>query len=1227
MVERKGTCLTPLNFLFPSRTFLQHLEVYAAVKGVRPDRVREEAEYCLGYVDLLRVKDDQAHTYSGGMRRRLSLAIAMLGDPKAIFLDEPTTGMDPVHKQEAWAMIQRMKKDRIVVLTTHSMEEADCLGDRIGIMGSGRLQCVGTSLALKNAYGTGYRLRIFAPEETESGQVASEILGRVEGSKLVRSDAGSLTFSVPFGGVDDLPEAMNLLETRHVSKILEWSISHTTLEEVFLQVTSGCGFGEDFRRSAEDEGALEAASRHADRGDPRLQRTDTEAELNPPEHAFEIEMPQKPGEARSRRCSPHAGPVYGLVAKQGILQRRQTFQLLCQVGTPIVIMLMLTFLQVLVRVQTESATQGEGKRFLVGSIPYSLSTGFGLPFDLPKNASFGNFSSSGLAENGQYCLQRFSYFDGTGGGAGSLGSHGQGVGLLGRVSQHSCRLDYGTGEEILAPFFEPKPSTQEMIRELYDDLNELRAYNMSEMSKEPMPSYLLPDGAVSFADVDYNVSSLAYSFSVNDNFLLAYHRPNGITRARVWEGASHSFQNTGFSVLGNQGRALVMELVDRAFMATALPSHARYLGVLSGLPSYAKPLLGVGSTLLNMPQYEEGTMENLVEIFGSFLYPIALILQLPLYMYVTVMEKEKGLRQAQLNSGMSLLAYHASTFLFNLLLYALIVSFMVVVGHAVGLSFFAETSHAVLGVFFFGWGLAMVAFAAFLASLINSSRTATVVGYSVVLFGTGLGIMLSQGVYGDNPTRPEMPKMPAALNLLPQFAMIRGVYLMNWGCAMKQECVSGFGDGQLDACIGFLYLDFVLYSLAGFYLDKVLPKPNEPSSHWLFFLPEGWRARRKRRRVAPIRSLAEILSNSDRSDGPSAAVSSLDEDVCEEERRADACAEDEHELVVRDLSKDFGGNVAVGGVGLVVDRGECFGLLGENGAGKTTLIKMLSCSLQPTTGTAHLCGHDVTEKPERVQKLVGICPQFDVLWDDLTVREHLLLFLRLKGASSARKDVGSILTEVGLLASKDKRVKELSGGMKRRLSVALALCGDSRVILLDEVTTGLDPYSRRQLWDVLRTCRGGRAMVLTTHSMDEAELLCTRLAVMVKGRLRCMGTSDHLKEKFGRGYMVLLNFPDETKACVTEFLAEKFALGAEGGAEIVKDFPGQLVARVPVSGKPGEGATAGYRMSSIFRVMVREAEGRGITDWAVSQVGLNEVFRAVLDRANAAPTREFPLSP
>ncbi len=149
------------------------------------------------------------------------------------------------------------------------------------------------------------------------------------------------------------------------------------------------------------------------------------------------------------------------------------------------------------------------------------------------------------------------------------------------------------------------------------------------------------------------------------------------------------------------------------------------------------------------------------------------------------MEKEKDLRQCQLNHGMSLFAYHMSTFLFNLCMYAGIVTFMVLVGNVVDLSFFSETGQGLLALFFIGWGLSMVAFAMFLASFVNSSRTATVIGYSVVLFGSGLGIMLSQGVYGDNPTRVEAPTMPVFLNLVPQFAMIRSVYLMNWSCSMK----------------------------------------------------------------------------------------------------------------------------------------------------------------------------------------------------------------------------------------------------------------------------------------------------------------------------------------------------------------------------------------------------------------------------------------------------------
>ena len=438
-------------------------------------------------------------------------------------------------------------------------------------------------------------------------------------------------------------------------------------------------------------------------------------------------------------------------------------------------------------------------------------------------------------------------------------------------------------------------------------------------------------------------------------------------------------------------------------------------------------------------------------------------------------------------------------------------------------------------------------------------------------------------------------------------------------------------------CIGFMYLDFLLYSILGFYLDKVLPKPNEPSSHWLFFLPEKWIHRPRRRKVTPIQSMQDILSQpsadySDSYNSKQGVKALVDEDVMEEERIACSSSPASHEVVIQNLSKEFGNKIAVQNMGLVIDKNECFGLLGENGAGKTTLIKMLSCSLAPTSGTAYLAGYDVRHESEKIQKLLGICPQFDILWDDLTIREHLLLFLRLKNARICKEELGSIMNEVGLLPFQHKLVKELSGGMKRRLSVAIALVGDSRVVLLDEMTTGLDPFSRRQLWNILKKCQRKRGMMLTTHSMDEAELLCSRIGIMVNGKLRCIGTSSYLKEKFGKGYMLLMNFDEESRPNILQFLSEKFHLKSDSAGpchqasvnktEIVKDFPGQLIIRIPILKKNAASSSANasdssIRMSSIFSVMVNEAHHCGITDWAVSQVGLNEVFQSVLARARA----------
>ena len=151
--------------------------------------------------------------------------------------------------------------------------------------------------------------------------------------------------------------------------------------------------------------------------------------------------------------------------------------------------------------------------------------------------------------------------------------------------------------------------------------------------------------------------------------------------------------------------------------------------------------------------------------------------------------------------------------------------------------------------------------------------------------------------------------------------------------------------------------------------------------------------------------------------------------------------------------------------------------------------------------------------------------QFDILWPDLTVKEHLLFYARLKGISLSQEQavVKQAMSEVYLKKFADLKTKELSGGMKRRLSVAISLVGDPQVVFLDEPTTGLDPENRRQLWDILSQCKGKRALILTTHSMEEADVLCDRIGIINKGNMKCIGNQTHLKNKFGSGYQLFIN--------------------------------------------------------------------------------------------------------
>ncbi len=236
-------------------------------------------------------------------------------------------------------------------------------------------------------------------------------------------------------------------------------------------------------------------------------------------------------------------------------------------------------------------------------------------------------------------------------------------------------------------------------------------------------------------------------------------------------------------------------------------------------------------------------------------------------------------------------------------------------------------------------------------------------------------------------------------------------------------------------------------------------------------------------------------------------------------------------LIVKDIRKiypGFGGRppkMATKNFSLKIKKGEMFGFLGPNGAGKTTLISILTGLYKPSSGNAWVTGYDIRNQLETVQLLIGVCPQFDVLWPDLTVREHLLFYARLKGVPPHHEDtkVDKAMSEVYLQRFSGFPTRALSGGMKRRLSMAICLVSDPKIVYLDEPTTGLDPENRRQIWDILTEGRGKRAMVLTTHSMEEADVLCQRIAIINDGILCCIGPQVRLKTLYGGGYHLFFN--------------------------------------------------------------------------------------------------------
>ena len=298
-----------------------------------------------------------------------------------------------------------------------------------------------------------------------------------------------------------------------------------------------------------------------------------------------------------------------------------------------------------------------------------------------------------------------------------------------------------------------------------------------------------------------------------------------------------------------------------------------------------------------------------------------------------------------------------------------------------------------------------------------------------------------------------------------------------------------------------------------------------------------------------------------------------------------------------------GRSVAVENLTFGIAPGTCFALLGPNGAGKTTAIGMLTGDVTPTAGDAWVGGLSVRSQLPQIFRRSGFCPQFNGLWDHLTMRQHLTFYMRLKGVPTGEVGacVDAVLVDYGVVEHADKQARALSGGTRRKLSAAIAMaCGRPDVVFLDEPTTGVDVGTRRFIWDRIKAGVQGRVILLTTHYMDEADHLANVIGIMAKGRLRALGSAQHLKARFGGGYRIECKGPSEHAATIAELV---FRLC--GGARVLEAHGGTQAFEAETS----------FLMGPAFRQLEQAKEQGLLENYSLSQCSLEQVFLNIAHQA------------
>ncbi|XP_047920378.2 ATP-binding cassette sub-family A member 10-like [Anser cygnoides] len=569
-------------------------------------------------------------------------------------------------------------------------------------------------------------------------------------------------------------------------------------------------------------------------------------------------------------------------------------------------------------------------------------------------------------------------------------------------------------------------------------------------------------------------------------------------------------------------------------------------------------------------------MITIVMCFSSFMY----------FLSMNVVRERKKLKVLMKTMGLQDIAFWLSWSLLYAV-YVLVLSCLLT-ALVVQEAFYVSSFPAVLLLFFL-YGLACIHMVFMLCSLLRTSKLAGSMGFLVTfLFGC-----LSLAVLIENLPEP----LKWFLGLFCPFAFNAGIakvfHLEKYGI--------GFSFSNLMEESYFLFstyimliFDSALYMLLAMYFDKVLPgKYGIPDPPFFCLKPSYWM---RSRRGCP-------------GEGPYSA-GSPEEPPGDDVEPVPTAFVGKEAIRLNNIKKAYKKKdkktEALRGLSLNIYEGQITALLGHSGAGKTTLLNVLSGLTLPSEGSATIYDYKLSEIGDReeIREMIGICPQFNVQFEVLTVKENLRTFAEIKGIKSkeVEREVQTILELLDISNVQDTQAEKLSGGQKRKLSIGIAMLGSPQVLLLDEPTAGLDPLSRHQVWSLLKEHRAGRVILFSTQFMDEADILADRKAFISHGRLKCVGSSLFLKKKWGIGYHLRIHVSESCNVeSVTSLVKQHIPnviFSGHGQYELRYKLPLENVNKFP----------------DLFRGL-DSCSNRGIINYGVSMTTLEDVFMRLEEEA------------